>query len=52
MVILLILGCLIFRMAGVFSSLIKTKLNSKERAFCMIAYMPKGTVQAAIGAIP
>ena len=52
MVILLILGCLIFRMAGVFSSLLKTKLNSKERAFCMIAYMPKGTVQAAIGAIP
>jgi len=52
MVILLILGCLIFRMAGVFSSLIKTKLNSKERGFCMIAYMPKGTVQAAIGAIP
>lgn len=51
-VVLLILGCLIFRMAGVFSSLIKTKLNSKERTFCMIAYMPKATVQAAIGALP
>ena len=39
-------------MAGVFSSLIKTKLNSKERVFCMISYMPKATVQAAIGSIP
>lgn len=43
---------LIFRMAGVFISLIKTRLNLKERLFCMIAYLPKATVQAAIGSIP
>jgi len=51
-VVLLILGCLIFRSFGVLSSLFKTQLNSKERVFCMIAYMPKATVQAAIGSIP
>ena len=43
---------LVFRMAGVFLSLIKTRLNLKERLFCMIAYLPKATVQAAIGSIP
>ncbi len=43
---------LIFRMTGVIVSLIKTKLNRKERSFCMVAYTPKATVQAAIGAIP
>lgn len=32
--------------------LLKTRLNMKERLFCMIAYMPKATVQAAIGGIP
>lgn len=50
--ILLIFSVLIFRMLGVFLCLIKTKLNKKERLFCMIAYTPKATVQAAIGAIP
>lgn len=50
--IVLILCCLIFRMIGVFISLIKTNLTLKERVFCMIAYSPKATVQAAIGAIP
>ncbi len=50
-VILLIIA-LVFRMLGVFISLIKSKLNSKERIFCMLAYTPKATVQAAIGAIP
>ncbi len=50
--ILLVLGALAFRVAGVALSLIKTKLNRKERLFCMLAYMPKATVQAAIGAIP
>ncbi len=50
-VILLIIA-LVFRMLGVFISLIKAKLNSKERIFCMLAYTPKATVQAAIGAIP
>lgn len=43
---------LIFRMTGVWISLIKTMLNLKERVFVMMAYTPKATVQAAIGAIP
>ena len=52
MAVLLVLGALIFRMSGVALSLVKTKLNRKERLFCMVAYTPKATVQAAIGAIP
>lgn len=48
----IVCGALIFRMAGVFICLIKTELTGKERAFCMVAYTPKATVQAAIGAIP
>lgn len=51
-VIILIFAVLCFRVMGVLCCLIKTKLNLKERLFCMIAYMPKATVQAAIGAIP
>lgn len=51
-VILLIPCVLVFRMAGVFICMTKTGLNMKERLFCMIAYMPKATVQAAIGGIP
>lgn len=50
--IVLVLGALLFRMAGVLLSLISTPLNKKEKLFCMIAYTPKATVQAAIGAIP
>lgn len=52
MAILLIFGVLVFRMIGVLICLIKTKLNKKERIFCMIAYCPKATVQAAIGYTP
>lgn len=51
-VVLLIFGVLIFRMAGVFVSLLKTQLNGRERLFCMLAYTPKATVQAAIGSVP
>ena len=47
-----ILGALIPRMLGVFVCTIKTNLSFKERLFCMISYIPKATVQAAIGAIP
>lgn len=43
---------LIFRMIGVYFCMIKTPLNKKERLFSMIAYLPKATVQAAIGSIP
>lgn len=50
--VILILGVLIFRMFGVFVCLLKTDLTMKERAFCMIGYMPKATVQAAIGGVP
>ena len=48
----LILLVLVFRVAGVFVCLIKTKLNKKERLFSAMAYIPKATVQAAIGGIP
>lgn len=50
--ILLIIGVLLFRMIGVYFSLLKTQLSNKERLFCMIAYTPKATVQAAIGSAP
>lgn len=50
--IVLILAALLFRMIGVAVSLIKTDMTEKERLFCMMAYTPKATVQAAIGAIP
>ncbi len=50
--VLLVIGALVFRMLGVAMSLIKTKLTRQEKLFCMIAYTPKATVQAAIGAIP
>ncbi len=50
--IALILIVLAFRMLGVYCSLLKTKLSMKERLFCMIAFIPKATVQAAIGGIP
>lgn len=52
MAVLLVVGAIIFRMAGVFLCFIKTKLTMRERVFCMLAYTPKATVQAAIGAIP
>lgn len=42
----------IFRAFGVFLCMLGTNLNRKERLFCMIAYTPKATVQAAIGSVP
>ena len=51
-VILLVILALLFRMMGVAVSLVKTKLNKKERLFCMVAYTPKATVQAALGTVP
>lgn len=50
--VLLLLFVLLFRMSGVFLCLAGTDLTKKERLFCMIAYTPKATVQAAIGGIP
>ena len=48
----MILLALLFRSAGVALCLLGTNLNKKERLFCMIAYLPKATVQAAIGSVP
>lgn len=50
--VLTILLALIFRSLGVYLSLLGTKLSAKEKVFCIFAYLPKATVQAAIGAIP
>lgn len=47
----LILIAIPFRMVGVYTCLLKTNLNFKERLFCMLAYIPKATVQAAIGGV-
>lgn len=43
---------IIFRSIGVFLCLVGTPMNMKERIFCMISYLPKATVQAAIGSVP
>ena len=50
--VILIVLVLSFRMLGVFICVLGTKLNLKEKIFCMIAYTPKATVQAAIGGVP
>lgn len=50
--LILLAGALCFRMAGVFICMLGTKLKMKERLFCMLAYTPKATVQAAIGGAP
>lgn len=51
-VLLLLAGALVFRMLGVWVCLLKTALSGREKLFCMFSYMPKATVQAAIGGIP
>ena len=48
----MIFVALIFRSFGVLLCTVKTGLSAKERAFCVIAYLPKATVQAAIGSVP
>ena len=50
--VLMIFLALALRSAGVLLCLLGTKLNRKERLFCVIAYLPKATVQAAIGSVP
>lgn len=50
--VLMILTALVFRSIGVALCLLGTSLTWKERLFCMIAYLPKATVQAAIGSVP
>ena len=50
--VLLILGALLFRSIGVIVSLLGSGLKMKEILYCDVAYFPKATVQAAVGAIP
>ena len=50
-VIILIFVALLFRIIGVYICLIKTNLNNKEKLFTSFSYLPKATVQAAIGPI-
>ena len=51
-IVAVVAGALLFRVAGVYGSLLKSALTRQERSFCMLAYLPKATVQAAIGAVP
>ena len=48
----MIFSALIFRAVGVCLCLVRTPLTAKERLFCVFAYLPKATVQAAIGSVP
>lgn len=48
----MIFSALIFRAVGVCLCLFRTPLTAKERLFCVFAYLPKATVQAAIGSVP
>ena len=48
----LILLALAFRMAGVLLCLVATPMTAREKLFCAVAYLPKATVQAAIGSVP
>ena len=50
--VFMILIALLFRAFGVLLCTVKTSLTLKERLFCVIAYLPKATVQAAIGSVP
>ncbi|MDE5620617.1 MAG: cation:proton antiporter [Ruminococcus sp.] len=50
--VIMIFIALLFRTVGVLLCTVRTKLNTKERLFCVIAYLPKATVQAAIGSVP
>lgn len=50
--VVLIFGVLVFRMMGVALCLLGTRLNPRERLFCIVSYLPKATVQAAIGGVP
>ncbi|MGM9607285.1 MAG: cation:proton antiporter [Oscillospiraceae bacterium] len=50
-VLMIVIG-LSFRSIGVWLCMFGTNLNRKERLYCVIAYLPKATVQAAIGSVP
>lgn len=48
----MILISLLFRCGGVALCTLRTSFTGKERLFCAIAYLPKATMQAAIGSVP
>lgn len=50
--VLIIFICLLVRSIGVILSIARRDFTKEERLFCVIAYLPKATVQAAIGSIP
>ncbi len=50
--VILVISSLVLRMIAVLLSVTKTNFNNKEKLFACISYLPKATVQAAIGAIP
>ncbi len=50
--VVLILIVTLCRVLGVFISCVGSNLNKKERLFCAVSYIPKATVQAAIGGLP
>ncbi len=50
--IIIITVGLVFRSVGTYLSLLGTDLNMREKLFCVVAYVPKATVQAAIGSVP
>ena len=50
--VIMIVAALVFRAVGVSICLLGTGLKKKEKLFCVIAYLPKATVQAAIGSVP
>jgi NhaP-type Na+/H+ or K+/H+ antiporter len=51
-IVIMIFIALTIRSIGVVLCMAGTRLNFKERLFCVFAYLPKATVQAAIGSIP
>ena len=50
--VILLIPCCLLRSAGVLLSVAHSKLSAKEKLFCVLSYLPKATVQAAIGGIP
>lgn len=52
MAVIMILLALVIRSIGVWLCLLGTKLTNKEKLYCVFAYLPKATVQAAIGSVP
>ena len=52
MSVVVIVLSLCVRCVGVWIALLPSKLSKKEKQFCLFAYLPKATVQAAIGAVP